>query len=146
GTHLQVPDIDSSRMLIHVRLGKGGKDRYVPLPQKTLEILREFWKTHTEAVGGHVYVCEDCEEPHYSYHSCQNRHCPKCMNDRTEKWLEKQTDILLPTHYFPVTFTLPQELRQVARSNQKTVYDILFKTSAAALKMPFSCPKTPFFL
>ncbi|MCP4104888.1 MAG: tyrosine-type recombinase/integrase, partial [Desulfobacteraceae bacterium] len=46
GTHLQVPDIDSSRMLIHVRLGKGGKDRYVPLPQKTLEILREFWKTH----------------------------------------------------------------------------------------------------
>ncbi len=50
GTHLQVPDIDSSRMLIHVRLGKGGKDRYVPLPQKTLEILREFWKTHRNPV------------------------------------------------------------------------------------------------
>lgn len=50
GTHLQVPDIDSSRMLIHVHRGKGAKDRYVPLPQRTLEILREFWKTHRNPV------------------------------------------------------------------------------------------------
>ncbi|MFH1348636.1 MAG: tyrosine-type recombinase/integrase [Patescibacteria group bacterium] len=46
GTNLQVPDIDSARMLIHVRGGKGGKDRYVPLPQTTLDILRQYWKTH----------------------------------------------------------------------------------------------------
>jgi integrase/recombinase XerD len=46
GTHLQVADIDSARMLVHVRLGKGGKDRYVPLPQRTLELLRLYWKTH----------------------------------------------------------------------------------------------------
>ena len=41
GTHLQVPAIDSSRLLIHVRRGKGGKDRYVPWPQQTLERLRQ---------------------------------------------------------------------------------------------------------
>ena len=46
GLNLQVPDIDAARMLIHVRLGKGGKDRYVPLPQMTLELLRQCWKTH----------------------------------------------------------------------------------------------------
>lgn len=45
GAHLQVPDIDSGRMLLHIH-GKGGKDRYVPLPDRTLELLREFWKTH----------------------------------------------------------------------------------------------------
>jgi site-specific recombinase XerD len=50
GTHLQVRDIDSARMLIHIRHGKGGKDRYVPLAQSTLVALREFWKTHRNPV------------------------------------------------------------------------------------------------
>lgn len=46
GTHLQVADIDSARRMIHVRHGKGAKDRYVPLPPRTLELLRDYWKTH----------------------------------------------------------------------------------------------------
>lgn len=46
GLHLTVADIDSSRMQIFVRRGKGAKDRYVPLPKKTLELLRKYWKTH----------------------------------------------------------------------------------------------------
>jgi site-specific recombinase XerD len=50
GTHLQVPHIDSSRMLVHVRRGKGGKDRYVPLPHRTLQLLREYWVTHRNPV------------------------------------------------------------------------------------------------
>lgn len=45
-TQLQVGDVDSSRMLLHIRHGKGGKDRYVPLPKSTLALLREYWKTH----------------------------------------------------------------------------------------------------
>lgn len=46
GTHLRIADIDSGRMMIHVRKGKGGKDRYVPMPEHTLEMLRQYWKTH----------------------------------------------------------------------------------------------------
>ena len=45
GSSLQVPDVDSGRMLLHIH-GKGGKDRYVPLPQPTLEMLRTHWLTH----------------------------------------------------------------------------------------------------
>jgi integrase/recombinase XerD len=50
GTHLQVPDIDSARLLIHIRHGKGGKDRYVPLPHRTLARLRHSWVTHRHPV------------------------------------------------------------------------------------------------
>jgi site-specific recombinase XerD len=46
GTNLQVSDIDSDRMFVHIHRGKGNKDRYVPLPQRTLEILRAFYKRH----------------------------------------------------------------------------------------------------
>src|SRR5438552_6500459 len=46
GTHLQVADIDSARLIIHVRHGKGAKDRYVPLPLRTLQLLRQYWATH----------------------------------------------------------------------------------------------------
>jgi site-specific recombinase XerD len=44
--HLQVSDIDSKRMLVHVHRGKGAKDRLVPLPHSTLEELRKYWATH----------------------------------------------------------------------------------------------------
>jgi integrase len=43
---LEVGDVDSGRMFLHIRGGKGNKDRYVPLPQRTLALLRELWKTH----------------------------------------------------------------------------------------------------
>lgn len=46
GVHLHVADIDSERKRIHVRHGKGGKDRYVPLPDGTLALLRHSWSTH----------------------------------------------------------------------------------------------------
>ena len=43
---MQVSQVDSKRMVVHVRAGKGARDRYVPLPQPTLELLRCHWKTH----------------------------------------------------------------------------------------------------
>lgn len=44
--HLEVADIDSSRMMIHVHRGKGAKDRYIPLPYATLALLRKHWASH----------------------------------------------------------------------------------------------------
>jgi integrase/recombinase XerD len=46
GTNLRVADIDSARLMIHVRHGKGAKDRYVPLPERPLLLLRQYWASH----------------------------------------------------------------------------------------------------
>lgn len=46
GVYLKVSDIDSARMKVHIRNSKGNKDRFIPLPQMTLNMLREYWKTH----------------------------------------------------------------------------------------------------
>jgi site-specific recombinase XerD len=48
--HLQVSDIDSDRMMVHVHRGKGAKDRFVPLPHETLNLLRQYWMTHKNPV------------------------------------------------------------------------------------------------
>ncbi|SMY15360.1 tyrosine-type recombinase/integrase [Photobacterium aquimaris] len=46
GLDLAVGDIDSHRMLVHIRNGKGGKDRFIPIPRRTLYALRYYWQTH----------------------------------------------------------------------------------------------------
>jgi integrase/recombinase XerD len=49
GTHLQVSQIDSQYNRLHIYQGKGDKDRYVPLPHRTLVLLRQYWATHRHA-------------------------------------------------------------------------------------------------
>lgn len=109
------------------------ENRMVP---SHIKAMQDIVDCRTPSMGGRVYQCQnpECQKHAYSYHSCGNRNCPKCGQDRTEKWLEKQQKLLLPTHYFLVTFTLPAELRPIARSNQKLIYNLLFKSSAAALQ------------
>jgi hypothetical protein len=99
-----------------------------------LAAMRAIEQCRTEALGGHLYYCADCDEAWYSYHSCRNRHCPKCQQNAAQQWLEKQEQLLLPVPYFLVTFTLPQSLRPLARKEQKTVYNLLFRAAAHSLQ------------
>jgi len=50
GLRLQVGDIDAARGRVHIRDSKGNKDRLVPLPEATLEVLRRFWQVHRNPV------------------------------------------------------------------------------------------------
>jgi hypothetical protein len=99
-------------------------ERLLPSQRAALKAIAQC---RTEALGGHVYFCPECVETCYSYHSCRNRHCPKCQHDAAQTWLDKQRDFL-------VTFTLPAGLRNLVRSHQQVVYDLLFRTSAEALQ------------
>jgi len=96
------------------------------------QVMRAIEHCRTEALGGQVYRCAACDETRYSYHSCRNRHCPKCQHEQTEEWLQLQRELLLPVPYFLLTFTLPSQLRQLASQNQKLIYNLLFRASAQA--------------
>ena len=94
-----------------------------------LAAIRAIEQCRTEVLGGHLYYCAHCDETWYSYHSCRNRHCPKCQQDAAQQWLERQQELLLPVPYFMVTFTLPQPLRSLARTEQKTIYQLALSHS-----------------
>jgi hypothetical protein len=95
--------------------------------------MQDIEQCRTPSLGGQLYYCAQCDQQRYSYHSCKNRHCPKCQNEQANEWLQEQKELLLPTHHFLVTFTLPAELRPLARRHQKTIYNLLFRASSATL-------------
>ncbi|MEZ4989823.1 MAG: transposase zinc-binding domain-containing protein [Saprospiraceae bacterium] len=70
-----------------------------------------------------------------SYNSCRNRHCPKCQSMAREAWLEKRRQELLPVRYFHLVFTLPAELQDLARYNERLAYDQLFKLAWESLSV-----------
>ena len=111
------------------------------IPFQHLKAINAIINCRTSELGGEVYYCQECKTYHYSYHSCQNRHCPKCQSSHSSEWLLKQLKKLLPVKYFLVTFTLPQELHSAFRSNQKLCYSLLFKSAAEALQTLLADPK-----
>lgn len=98
-----------------------------------LKVMREVEDCRTAALGGHLRECDHCDAPRYSYHSCKNRHCPKCQGDQTSRWLRMKRSRLLPCPYFLATFTLPAQLRPVVRTHQKLLYAALMTAAAKSL-------------
>jgi len=97
-----------------------------------LQAMRAIEQCRTQALGGQLYTCSACGELGYSYHSCRNRHCPKCQHEQAQNWLHLQEQLLLQVPYFLLTFTIPAELRLLASRNQKLFYTTLFRASAQA--------------
>ena len=106
-------------------------DRMLPSHRRA---LRDLEACRTPALGGHVHQCDHCGRQVYAWHSCRNRHCPKCHRDQTDRWLDAQRARLLSCPYYLLTFTLPSELRALARAHQKVVYGLLMRCAAAALQ------------
>lgn len=106
-------------------------DRMLPSHKRA---MADIINCRTPALGGSLFVCDTCDGLDYAYHSCRNRHCPKCHYGPSQLWLEGLRDRLLPCPYYFITFTLPAELRPLARSHQSTVYDLLLREAAAALQ------------
>lgn len=96
--------------------------------------MRDIVECRTSALGGSLYQCDDCGALDYRYHSCRNRHCPKCQEERAQHWLARVRARLLPCDHYLLTFTLPAPLRSVARSHQRLVYAALLREAAASVQ------------
>jgi hypothetical protein len=95
--------------------------------------MRAIVACRTALLGGHLEACDTCGEPRYTYHSCRNRHCPKCQTRAKERWLEARQRELLATPYFHVVFTLPHQLNALAQGNPRLIYRCLFDAAAHTL-------------
>jgi hypothetical protein len=95
----------------------------------------------TAALGGQHQWCEACGFEQYTYHSCRNRHCPKCQSTASAAWVADRQEELLPVPYFHNVFTLPHELNPLilySERNQRALLGLLFDTTAATL-LKFGC-------
>jgi hypothetical protein len=96
-------------------------------------VLRAVIACRTAALGGHLDKRPRCGYKHPSYNSCRDRHCPTCQALDQARWIAGRQERILPVHHFHVVFTLPSQLRPLARSNPKLVYDLLFKAVSQTL-------------
>ena len=96
--------------------------------------MHDIIACRTPALGGSLSRCDDCAALDYAYHSCRNRHCPKCQEERAQDWLERVRARLLPCDHYLLTFTLPQQLRAIARAHQTVVYAALLREAATAVQ------------
>lgn len=88
----------------------------------------------TPAKGGHLYHCAPCAKLEFAYHSCHHRACPNCGARKASDWLEQRKAQLLPVPYFLLTFTVPEELRDVFKQDERFCFNLLFNITAQALK------------
>jgi hypothetical protein len=105
------------------------------------QVLRALAACRTAALGGHLERCDRCGHRRAVYHSCRNRHCPKCQLLAQEDWLEARRADLLPIPYFHVVFTLPHELNPLALTFPRALYDLLFHAASETLQTFARDPK-----
>ena len=95
--------------------------------------LRAIVKCRTAALGHHVDACPKCGHEAKYFNSCRNRNCPKCQSGMRRRWVEARKQEVLGVEYFHVVFTVPARLNLLALQNQRLLYSLLFRASAATL-------------
>jgi hypothetical protein len=96
--------------------------------------MRAIEACRTPVLGGRVEVCEQCGQAQVVYHSCRNRHCPTCQSMSQARWIEGRLRRLLPTSYFHVVFTIPDELLNgIILQNRELFFGLFFAAGSQTL-------------
>jgi hypothetical protein len=99
-----------------------------------LKVMSAIEQCRSSALGGHLLLCESCQQSQIAYNSCRNRHCPKCQGSAALRWLADRQADLLPVQYFHVVFTLPAPIAAIGYYNKEVIYGLLFDIAAATLR------------
>jgi len=105
------------------------------------QALWSITSCRTLACGEIKVYCPQCRQYAWFFHSCGHRSCPRCQHHETSRWLRRQIQKLLPVDYFLVTFTLPAQLRALARTFPQTVFNLMFWAAAHTLQNAALNPK-----
>lgn len=95
---------------------------------------RAILTCRSAALGGHIDKCTACGTTRHVYHSCRNRHCPRCQTRAKEHWVAARHQELLPVPYTHLVFTLPHALNGLAGRHFRWITDMLFDAAAATLR------------
>ena len=87
----------------------------------------------TPALGGERLRCDGCAAEQWRWHSCRNRHCPRCGSRQREAWRAARMAEVLDVPYAHLVFTLPHELNALAAAHPRRVYETLLQCTAATL-------------
>ena len=113
--------------------GEGFKKQHA-LTEAQRKVLRDISACRTEVLGGRVDVCAGCGYEKAVFNSCRNRHCPACQALTQARWMEGRLARLLPTDYFHVVFTVPDELLVgLAMRNRELFFDAMFAAGSQTL-------------
>ena len=111
------------------------------LPRGAAKVWRAILACRTAALGGHVESCADCGTSRHVYHSCRNRHCPRCQSRAKEAWLAARRREVLPVPYFHLVFTLPHALNALIGATPRRLYENLFAAASATLSEFAASPR-----
>ena len=104
------------------------RQRYKLTPEQA-SACQSILQCQTEVLGGEQQQCSECGYEQRRYHSCGNRHCPRCKQRASQQWEEKQLAALLPVRYYHLVFTMAHEFNAWCQLHPETMYALLFKAA-----------------
>ena len=103
----------------------------VPIHQR--KALQAILSCRTRRLGGIHYACTACGHEHVRWHSCRNRHCPRCEQGKQQDWVAARLEELPPVPYTHLVFTVPDVLAAHCRAEPQQLYRALFEAASQSV-------------
>ena len=109
------------------------KRRHGRVPTHQRKALKAIESCRTSRLGGILRACTHCGHAHVRWHSCRNRHCPRCQQGKQQEWITARLRELPPVAYTHLVFTVPGALAEHCRAQPEILYRALFEAASKSI-------------